>query len=105
MIAREIAAVRLALYEMKVEDYKARGETFVCPNERNCKQNGCIFCTIPITFVVSQSQHSIRIVPRDEPGGRDKNVPSGTCVDHTIMDVNDSKNVATSQVPKQALGH
>jgi len=102
LIAREIAAVRLALYELKEQDALSKGETFTCPNEKWCKKNGCIFCTIPITFVVSQSQHSIRIVPRDEPGGRDKNVPSGTCVDHTIMDVKDSQNIATNQVPKQA---
>mmetsp|Transcript_13807 Transcript_13807/g.27990 ORF Transcript_13807/g.27990 Transcript_13807/m.27990 type:complete len:1077 (+) Transcript_13807:697-3927(+) len=46
--------------------------------------------TIPITYVICQSQHNIRMVPKDETQGNRRgqtvNVYSGTCLDHTVME-------------------
>jgi len=95
----EVSAIRQALYNINVDEARARNEPYECENKSNCKARGCIFCTMPITFVVSQSQHSIRIVPGQEPYGRDKNVPSGTCVDHTIMDMRE--NNVNKDVPRE----
>ncbi len=55
-----------------------------CPGcaSRDCREHMPL-----ITYIVAQSDHGIRIVP-DEQGkgnGRANNVPSGTCVDHTIV--------------------
>jgi len=41
-----------------------------------------------ITFAVCMTQHRVRVVPAEQRGGKDRNVPSGTCVDNTIMDIN-----------------
>lgn len=55
----------------------------------------------PITFVVSLKQHNTRIVPK-RPSGRDKNVPSGTCIDHTIVD-NSVGNSNTTMIPQGCI--
>merc|ERR1712232_985452 len=66
-----------------------------------CEGKGCVFCTPLITYVVCQSQHTIRIVPNYRPSNpRDKNVPSGTVVDETIMDYKDGA-MATDMVVKE----
>lgn len=74
-----------------------------CPSCEACT-SGCAFCCPQITFVVCMTQHRVRVVPatpNDNP--RDKNVPSGTCVDNTIMDANNSipKSTPESNPPKR----
>jgi len=98
ILSHEVASIREALYELNSEKPE-----FSCPNAEKCKGKGCIFCTPPITFVISQSQHSIRIVPKVEPFSRDKNVPSGTCVDSVIMDMKDGMNFAVRKVPREPV--
>lgn len=68
---REVEAIRNAYVEWSRE-VSPDGEPF-CP---------------PITFVVCNTNHTVRIVPASvDRDAKDKNVPSGTCVDHTIIDV------------------
>jgi len=91
IIEEEVASMREALAEMNGD--------VSCSN--NCERKGCTFCTPLITYVVCQSQHSIRIVPKLPPRNpRDKNVPSGTVVDETIMDYKDGA-MATEMVVKE----
>ena len=40
----------------------------------------------PITYIVGVSQHNVRIVPAGRTG-RDKNVPSGTCLDNPFSNL------------------
>jgi len=74
----EIQSIRMACHELQGPD------SAYCP---------------PITFVVCMTQHRVRVVPANppDPGERDKNVPSGTCVDNTIMDANNSIPKSTSE--------
>mmetsp|Transcript_2877 Transcript_2877/g.6001 ORF Transcript_2877/g.6001 Transcript_2877/m.6001 type:complete len:344 (+) Transcript_2877:2689-3720(+) len=68
-----------------------------CNNK--CQGEGCIFCCPPITFIVCQTQHNIRVVPKMHTGLKHKNVYSGTCLDQEILDVKDSLLIATKDVP------
>jgi len=66
--------------------------------------SGCAFCCPQITFVVCMTQHRVRVVPAaPNSNPRDKNVPSGTCVDNTIMDANNNipKSTPESNLPKR----
>lgn len=84
--AKEGGAIRKAFY-----DLNSRIDGFNCPNSEKCRQQGCLFCTPPITFIVAQNDHNIRIVPADRSrntgpeGKKPANVDSGTVVDSIIM--------------------
>jgi hypothetical protein len=83
---KEGGAIRKAFY-----DLNSRVKGFSCPNSDKCRRQGCLFCTPPITFIVAQNDHDIRIVPADRSRNtgpkRNKpaNVDSGTVVDSIIM--------------------
>jgi hypothetical protein len=83
IISKEVPAIRKAFYEIK-----SKIKSFACPNREKCQQRGCLFCTPPITFVVAQNEHHIRVVPAIPPRNPDprkpENVPSGTVVDSII---------------------
>jgi len=68
-------------------------------NQSQCNGNGCVFCTPPITFLIAQSQHDVRLVPV----GRDstENVPSGTCVDDAILMSPIGTTLAPSSTPPE----
>jgi Piwi domain len=85
----EVAALRKAFYDLR----KSR-KAEACKNERNCQGNGCAFCTPIITYIVALSQHNVRIVPAEEKtkGRTVLNVPSGTCLDHTVTPYLDGLN-------------
>jgi len=72
-----------------------------CNNK--CQGKGCIFCCPPITFIVCQTQHNIRVVPKMHTGLKHKNVYSGTCLDQEILDVKDSLLIATKDVPRDPV--
>lgn len=76
VLAKEAKEIRKAFEELNTE----RGSN-ECQSS-DCNGNGCALCTPRMTIIVCQTQHNIRIVP-DE--GDNTNVPSGTCVDHTII--------------------
>eukprot|EP00588_Corethron_pennatum_P003372 CAMPEP_0194288282 /NCGR_PEP_ID=MMETSP0169-20130528/36486_1 /TAXON_ID=218684 /ORGANISM="Corethron pennatum, Strain L29A3" /LENGTH=864 /DNA_ID=CAMNT_0039035237 /DNA_START=14 /DNA_END=2608 /DNA_ORIENTATION=+ len=65
-----------------------------------CQEKASIFNSPPITFIVCQTQHNIRIVP-ERPVLRHGNVFSGTCVDSKILDVKDSLLTATKDIPRE----
>jgi hypothetical protein len=74
----EIDSIRAAIKKLKLK-------------ECECK-SGCSVCCPPITYVICQSQHSIRIVPATDREGYPVksggvNVHSGTVVDHTITEL------------------
>lgn len=88
----EVNAMRLGLYEVM----KETKNEFNCPI--SCK-SGCLHCTPPITYVVSQTQHSICVVPKDLT--QQKNVFSGTCIDDpVIMDYRDGRLMATKDIDR-----
>jgi hypothetical protein len=74
IIGKELQAIKEAVLEIKYGD-SAKSCT--------CESKGCPLCIPAMTFIVAQSQHDIQIVPED--GSRDKNVPSGTCVDIALL--------------------
>lgn len=101
----EFRAMRRAFFDLRVDWHKHNNPDVTtptlepCPN--GCQNNGCTFCCPPITLIVAITQHNIRIVPEvaiEKPGrGRSwYNVPSGTCVDHTISSYLDGENTAVS---------
>ena len=96
----EVATLRKAFYDLR----RSRCAE-PCPNERKCKGNGCTFCTPIITYIVALSQHNIRIVPAEKMTKKNKynetvlNVPSGTCLDHTVTPYLDRKNLAAPEQP------
>jgi len=90
----ELRSIRQAFYDFHRMYYP----NFSCDNS-HCEGRGCLFCTPPITFIVCQSQHSIRVVPDEEPADRNKNVHSGTCLDHTVMDFRNKLNM-TETLPE-----
>ena len=98
----EIPHVRKAFYEIFSDKMRENGD-WQCENHAECQGKGCIFCTPLITYVACQNQHNVRIAP-EEPlwnGKRmDKNVLSGTCLDHTIIDFKDSLRISTESVPR-----
>jgi len=51
----------------------------------HCENRGCPACCPPITFVACLVQHNIKICPATQDDAVKNNVPSGTCVDHTIV--------------------
>jgi hypothetical protein len=93
----EVAALRKAFHDLRAE-FNSHVDS--CVNERNCQGNGCTFCTPIITYIVALSQHNIRVVPAEEIRGKRAllNVPSGTCVDHTLTPFLDGLNLA-AQLP------
>jgi len=68
-------------------------------NRPSAIHEACEDCP-PITFIVCQAQHNIRIVPK-RAELRHGNVFSGTCVDSKILDVKDSLLTATKDVPRE----
>lgn len=94
VIASEVGSLRKAFQELLGTCASHVG------NERSCSNNcgdGCTFCTPIITYIVALSQHNIRVVPAKPEHTRKNNllnVPSGTCVDHTITSYMDGQNMA-----------
>lgn len=98
----EVPHIRKAFYEI-YSDKQRENSNWECENHLECQKKGCIFCTPLITYVASQTQHNIRIAPETpvQNGRRmDLNVPSGTCLDHTIIDFKDSLRISTESVPR-----
>jgi len=85
VLENECAAIRKVCLKNQASDVLQACGDFSCP---------------PITFIVCQAQHNIRIVP-ERPVLRHGNVFSGTCVDDEILDVKDSLLVATKDVPRE----
>jgi len=75
-LVNECGAIRTAVFERKNSDFKNKE-----PSVHN---------TVPITFIVCQSDHGVKIVPDRQPSQEHApfkgNVPSGTLVDDTIID-------------------
>ena len=100
IVDTEVCAIRRAFCEIATQD----DQTFVCPNANVCNGSGCQFCTPPITFIVAQNDHNIRIVPTPNNGpGKPSNVPSGTIVDSRITSYShfklpEARNQANQQV-------
>jgi len=69
--------------------------------EINNSEAGIDWSCPQITFVVCMTKHRVRVVPHEKRGGKDKNVPSGTCVDNTIMDANNilKRSPTTTDLP------
>jgi hypothetical protein len=77
IMLKEIAAVRKAFYEINQSAKDASSDV----HTQECQGKGCVLCTPPITFIVAQSHHDVRIVPDVHDRLDTSNVPSGTCVD------------------------
>lgn len=75
---QELAAVREALCQLNKEANRA------CPY--SCEDRNCVGCAPTITFIVSNEDHNLRIVPENANEGVKGNVPSGTLVDHVVDD-------------------
>jgi eukaryotic translation initiation factor 2C len=76
VVEYEIGAIRQAFYRLNMSD-----PAWSCENCKGNTLRGCVLCCPSVTFVVSQGQHDIRIVPLDGVQmNRSNNVPSGTCV-------------------------
>jgi len=73
---------------------------FQCLNSK-CA-NGCVYCTPPITAIICQTQHQIRIVPDDHEQSCN-NVPSGTVVDQEILSTRNWQKLATKDIPKDVI--
>lgn len=75
-LVNECGAIRTAVFERKNPDFKEKEPS--------------VFNTVPITFIVCQSDHGVKIVPDRQPSQEHApfkgNVPSGTLVDDTIID-------------------
>lgn len=97
LLELEVAGLRRAFAELRYET----GEKEPCTRtEGGCEGKGCTWCTPKITYIVALSQHSLRMAPAERTVGKRRetplNVPSGTCVDHTItpyMDRQDQDRV------------
>ena len=88
----ELAALRKAFFELRKKRNSSQ-----CVNYKKCLDNGCAFCTPIITYIVALSQHNIRVVPAERITSRKGtilNVPSGTCLDHTVTSYFDGKGLA-----------
>ena len=72
---REVRTIRRAYLEF-LQDGRSR---------ECCDNAGCPACCPPITFVACLMQHNIKICPATSADAVKNNVPSGTCVDHTIV--------------------
>jgi hypothetical protein len=97
VLETEVAALRKAFSDLRGHCANQVGRQEPCRNVRVCQGNGCTWCTPIITYIVALSQHNIRIVPAAPTEGRRGNllnVPSGTCVDHTITPYVDGENFA-----------
>lgn len=80
LFASEIGALRKAFSELRREP---------CPREdgAGCMGLGCVWCTPPVTYIVALSQHNLQMAPAEPVFGKNHNllnVPSGTCIDHTV---------------------
>mmetsp|Transcript_13918 Transcript_13918/g.25407 ORF Transcript_13918/g.25407 Transcript_13918/m.25407 type:complete len:806 (-) Transcript_13918:62-2479(-) len=69
----------------------------------NCKcKAGCVCCNPPITYIICQSQHHVRMVPSNESQGFGSrggtNVHAGTVLDHTIMQLGTKLRIADDDV-------
>jgi hypothetical protein len=99
VVSVEVMSLRKAFFHLRSQIACDMGrQEEPCPNERVCQRNGCTWCTPIITYIVALSQHNVRIVPdelvRAGRRGNVLNVPSGTCVDHTITPYVDGENSA-----------
>lgn len=95
LILSEVAALRKAFAQLREDT----GQKEPCTRrEGGCMGMGCTFCTPKITYIVALSQHNLRMAPAERAVGKgDKllNVPSGTCVDHTITPYLDGQDGVT----------
>eukprot|EP00548_Thalassiothrix_antarctica_P021134 CAMPEP_0194179776 /NCGR_PEP_ID=MMETSP0154-20130528/13179_1 /TAXON_ID=1049557 /ORGANISM="Thalassiothrix antarctica, Strain L6-D1" /LENGTH=790 /DNA_ID=CAMNT_0038895255 /DNA_START=366 /DNA_END=2738 /DNA_ORIENTATION=+ len=98
LMESEVLVIRQAFYDL-IQKLQPRGWTSSIGNDKPSHLNTPI-----ITYIVAVSQHNIRVVPAVEAfkkGGRQiMNVPSGTCVNHTITDYLDGER---SALPKEAV--
>jgi hypothetical protein len=92
----EVCTLRRAFYDLRRNHAEPHKPPEPCPNEKKCQGNGCTFCTPIITYIVALTQHNIRIVPAEKIKGKRGilNVPSGTCLDHTVTSFLDGQNRA-----------
>ena len=80
---REVRTIRRAYLEF-LQDGTNDCHTCSC-----CNNSGCLSCCPPITFLCCLVQHNIKICPATTADAVKNNVPSGTCVDHTIVHFTD----------------
>mmetsp|Transcript_2889 Transcript_2889/g.6223 ORF Transcript_2889/g.6223 Transcript_2889/m.6223 type:complete len:791 (-) Transcript_2889:680-3052(-) len=83
---------RIFQHEMKyirsaLADFFREQRGGACPDPECIGARGCPRCasTVPITYVLCQSQHNVRVVPADERNAIKNNVFSGTCIGGTQL--------------------
>lgn len=84
LLTEEFEGIKAAFQEVNVK--------LNCMDCPGCAAKTCSKHLPLITYMVAQSDHGIRIVPKPRQGDRTsttQNVPFGTCVDHTVVSSSD----------------